>query len=539
MDRREMLSAIAGFAATMGTGQGTAPKQSDGTRLSVFDPRTFGAVGDGKVKDSPAIQRAIDACTAAGGGIVYVSPGTYLCGTVVLKSNVTLYLEAGATVLGSGDMRDYQPNHLIYASEAQNVGLAGPGKVDGHGMAFWVRVQRAPLPESKVWSDAIHLDWTHTPQHPSPMVEFEKCTDVHVSDVFLCNAPGWTLRPFDCDRVSIRGIVIKNPVYAPNTDGIDPTGCQDLVISDCIIDTGDDAICLKSESLHGAPVRVSKNIVVTNCVITCCCNGFKFGTTTFGGFENITFSNSVIYNDDVPLPSRVIAGIQLSAVDGGYVDGVVITGIQMRRVRAPICLRRGTRHTDNVTPQNGMRGVVIDGIHATDATVTSSITGLPGMPIEDVRLSDIRIATVMPGKPEWVAQPVPEVPGDYPQSRMFGWLPSSGLFARHVQGLSLRDVSFSAPADEWRPTLLFDDVQHLRCESLQSTPALKGEPMLALTGVREAWISGAKAPAGSRALLTAKASSDILVTACDLRGSAAAAEGDAGSVRSEQNINRA
>ena len=257
MDRREMLSAIAGFAAsTVGATTGRRAK-SDGTRPAIFDPRSFGAVGDGRAKDSPSVQRAIDACTAAGGGIVYLGPGTYLCGTVVLKSNVTLYLEAGAVLLGSGDINDYQPSHLIYASGAENVGLAGPGKIDGQGSAFWVHVDRPPVPESQTWSDAIHLDWTRR-EDPSPMVEFESCTDVRITDVFLCNSPGWTLRPFNCDRVQIRGIVIKNPVYSPNSDGIDPTGCQDLVISDCIIDTGDDAICLKSESLNGSPVRLSQ-----------------------------------------------------------------------------------------------------------------------------------------------------------------------------------------------------------------------------------------------------------------------------------------
>jgi hypothetical protein len=538
MDRREMLAAIASFGlSTLSPTAGAVPR-SDGTRPTIFDPRSFGAVGDGRTKDTKSVQRAIDACTTAGGGIVYLGPGTYLCGTVVLKSNVTLYLEAGSILLGSGDINDYQAGHLIYASGAQNVGLAGPGKIDGQGSAFWVRVQRPAVSEDKLWSDAVHLDWTHTANHPSPMVEFESCTDVRISDVFLCNAPGWTLRPFNCDRVQIRGIVIKNPVYSPNSDGIDPTGCQDVVISDCIIDTGDDAICLKSESLNGTPTRLSRNIVVTNCILTGCCNGFKFGTPTFGGFENITFSNSVIYSDDVPLPSRVIAGIQLSAVDGGWVDGVVISGIQMRRVRAPICLRRGTRHTDTLTPQNGMRGIVIDGLHATDAILTSSITGLPGLHVEDVRLSDIRIATVMPGKPEWVSHPVPEVAPDYPQSRMFGWLPASGLYVRHVHGLSMRNLSFSAPVEEWRPTVVFDDVQDLRCSGLQSTSAVNGEPMLQMSDVNGAWLSDIKAPQGARALLKLKSSKDILVSGCDLRSCAAIAEGDANGVHGEYNVLR-
>ena len=522
-------SAVATTPATF------AQSRSDGTRPAIFDPRSFGAVGDGRAKDTSFVQRAIDACTSAGGGIVYMGPGFYLCGTIVLKSNVTLYLEAGAVILGSTDINDYEPKHLIFASGAQNVGLAGPGKIDGQGPAFWEHKPRPQVPEDKLWSDAIHLDWTRK-NPPSPMLEFENCTDVRISDVFLTNSPGWTLRPFNCDRVQIRGIVIKNPVYSPNSDGIDPTCCQDLVISDCIIDTGDDAICLKSESLNGAPVRLSKNIVVTNCILTGCCNGFKFGTTTYGGLENVTFSNSVIYNDDVPLPSRVIAGIQLSAVDGGWVDGVVISGIQMRRVRAPICLRRGTRHTDNVSPQNAMRGIVIDGLHASDAILTSSITGLPGLPVEDVRLSDIRIATVMPGKPEWVSHPVPEVPDQYPQSRMFGWLPASGFYVRHVHGLSMRNISFSAPADEWRPTMLFNDVQDVQCDGLQSTPVSNGEPMLQLESVTGAWLSGSKAPKGSRALLKTQASKDILVSGCDLRGCAVVAEGDADEVHSEFNM---
>jgi hypothetical protein len=532
-----MISALGGIVAVAGT-RAAAAQSSDGHVVpTIFNPRSFGALGDGHAMDSPAIQRAIDACTSSGGGVVYLQPGSYLCGTVILKSNVTLYLEAGAVVLGSPNSDDYKPGHLIFASNAQNIGIAGPGKIDGQGSNFWKRTSRNPVPDSKLWSDAIHQDWTHTPHHPSPMLEFESCTDVRIEDVRIENAPGWTMRPFNCDRVVIRGIAIKNPVYGPNTDGIDPTGCQDVLISDCIIETGDDAICLKSEPLNGGESRLSKNIVVTNCIISGCCNGFKFGTTTYGGFENITFSNSVIYNDDVPLPSRVIAGIQLSAVDGGWVDGVVISGIQMRRVRAPICIRRGTRHTDKVSPLNGLRGVVIDGLHATDAILTSSITGLPGLNVEDVRLSDIRIDTVMPGKPEWVADPVPEAAGDYPQSRMFGWLPASGLYVRHVRGLSMRSVSFSAPSDEWRPTLQCDDVSDLRVDGLFSTPIVKGEPMVDMTNVTDAWISASKAPEGSRALVKAQGCKDILVSGCDLRATHKVAEGDASGIQAELNMN--
>ena len=182
-----------------------------------------------------------------------------------------------------------------------------------------------------------------------------------------------------------------------------------------------------------------------------------------------------------------------------------------------------------------MRGIVIEGVHATDTILTSSITGLPGLPVEDIRLSDIRVVTTMPGKPEWVSHPVPEVPGAYPQSRMFGWLPASGIYVRHVRGLSMRNMSFSAPVDEWRPTLIFDDVQDLQCHGLHSTPAGNGECLLSLIDVSNAWLSGATAPKGSRALLHSPSSKDVLISGCDLRGGAVAAEGDGHGVQAENN----
>jgi Glycosyl hydrolases family 28 len=183
----------------------------------------------------------------------------------------------------------------------------------------------------------------------------------------------------------IRGIKIRNPIIGPNTDGIDPTCCRNVFISDCDIATGDDCICLKSEGPYGR-MGLTKNITITNCVMTCCCNGLKFGTATRGGFENITFSNSVIYNEDVALNARVIAGIAIEMVDGGWVDGVAISNIRMQRVRTPIFVRLGARRE-----AGRLRGVMIDNVHATGAILTSSITGIPGHSVEDVSLTNIRI----------------------------------------------------------------------------------------------------------------------------------------------------
>ncbi len=320
----------------------------------LFDVREYGARGDGKTKDTASLQKAVEACAHAGGGTVYLSPGTYLSGTVVLKDNVTFHLEAGATLLGSTDLADYtlQPGppakgdangkHLLFARDAENVTLSGSGRIDGQGHAFWVPANRVPPKPDDLWRDVATYDWKPT-DRPSPMVEFFNCRNLRIEDVTLANSSGWTLRPIECDTVLIRGLKIRNPVIGPNTDGIDPTCCRNVFISDCDIATGDDCICLKSESPYGR-LGLSKNITITNCVLTCCCNGLKFGTATRGGFENVTFSNSVIYNDDVPLNARVISGIALEMVDGGWLDGVVISNIRMQRVRTPIFLRLGARN---------------------------------------------------------------------------------------------------------------------------------------------------------------------------------------------------
>jgi polygalacturonase len=521
MDRRHLMTSLPALAAMAGYNShlfaaGGAPDKSP--MLPIFNPRQFGATGDGKTLDSAAVNAAITACTQNGGGMVYVSPGNYLCGTVVLKSNVTLYLEAGATILGSKNVKDYAPKHLIYAKDAENVTLAGPGKVDGQGPSYWVKKSHEPITEDRKWTAAIHEDWGFN-ERPSPMIELVNVTNLRISGIRIENAPGWTFRPYNCTNVAIQGVAIKNPVYGPNNDGMDITGCQNLMISDCIIDTGDDAICLKSEDDEKMPCRLTKNIVVTNCLITGCCNGFKIGTKTENGFENITFSNSILYNDDVDLPSRLNAGISLEMVDGGWVDGVVITGIQMRRVRSPLNIRLGNRARPHSYKQAGMRGILIDGIHASDAILTSSITGIPSAPLEDVHLANIHIDTVYPGKREWVQQPIPEVEAAYPQSRMFGWLPSSGFYFRHIKSLTLKNISFTAPADEWRPTILCDSVDRVELAGCQTTPIKDGAPPIELRDVAKAWITGAAAPAGSRALLTAKGpiSNNILVSGCDVR----------------------
>lgn len=225
----------------------------------MFDVTTFGTRGDGKTLDTAAVQAAIDAA-AKEGGTVLVPPGTYLCGTIHLRSRVTLHLAQGATILGSPNLSDYvahswghhddrTPFHLIFAEEESHIAITGEGTIDGNGQHFKKETRKH--------------DWAfyaEIPMRPSPMVEISRCTDLRIENIHLTRPGGWTLHLHDCDRAVIHGITINNSIFWPNSDGIDLTGCQDTMISNCFIHTGDDAIALKTT----IDSRACERITVTN-----------------------------------------------------------------------------------------------------------------------------------------------------------------------------------------------------------------------------------------------------------------------------------
>lgn len=485
MQRRDFLSTfpVAAGVLILRRGFGAEPPAP----RSILD---FGAKGDGSTLNTKAIQRAIDHVFEAGGGAVTAPAGVFLTGRIELKSGITLNLEEGCTLLGSTSMSDYgaghgsspeggNPHHLIFAIDADNVTLSGTGRIDGQGPAFWEPSGKAPLPEDEQWADvASHALAVKKGGRPSPMLEFVNCRNLKIENVHIENAPGWTLRMVNCDSVEIQAIAIKNPVDGPNTDGIDITGCQNVTVSNCSVATGDDAICLKSESPYGGEPRLLKNIQVTNCHLTTCCNGFKLGTSSEGGFENITFADSVVYNNQVPFRERIISGVALEVVDGGWIDGVVVKNIRMQRSRTPIFIRMENRKRAHDYQQNGLRNVTIENIQATEALLASSITGLPGMEVRGVSLSHIRVENVVQGRADWVRRSVPEKETAYPEARMFGMLPASGLYVRHVRDLRLSDLTFTSPPGEARPTIMFDDVIGARLSEVQSSPISGGMPLL-------------------------------------------------------------
>jgi polygalacturonase len=492
MLRRDFLSTLP-FALGIAVARDGLSQLSQASK-NILD---YGAKPDGTTLNTRAIQSAIEDVFRSGGGTVNVPAGSFLTGRIELKSRVTLNLQSGSTLLGSTSISDYNaqhgapnspgnnPRHLIFAQDADDVTLTGPGKIDGQGPSFWEPSGRAPLPPDQAWADvASH---SLAPKHsgrPSPLLEFVNCRRLRINGIHIENAPGWTLRAVNSDDIEYRNVNIRNPTVGPNTDGMDITGCQNVLITDCVIDTGDDAICLKSENPFGPEPRLIKNIEVTNCTLTTCCNGFKLGTSSEGGFENIKFSNSIVRNGPVPFAERVISGIALEVVDGGWIDGVEITGIQMERARTAIFIRLENRKHARDNPQHGLRNVNIENVQATETLLASSITGLPGMNVRDITLSHIRVQNVLPVAPEIVSRSIPEKESAYPEARMFGMLPASGLYARHAQNLHLNDLAFTATAGEARPAVIFDDVDGAEVHGITSTPVKRGSPIVQQIGSR-------------------------------------------------------
>lgn len=534
IDRRAILKGAAGVAAA--AGESMLPRwwalaQRSALPAHTVNPRTFGAKGDGQAKDTVALQQAINNCAAAGGGTVVVSPGTYLTGTIALKSNITLEVQDGATLLGSPDPGDYfvppdappavqalPGRHLIFAIGAENVTLRGPGVIDGHSSVFLAKSDNPPPKPEDMWK-AVYSAETVRVVRISPMVELANCNNLLIENITLKNSAGWTLRPVGCRNVIIRGVKVRNPLNASNADGIDPTSCEDLLITECDIITGDDAICIKGNNQYGGSA-LTRNVTVSNCRVSTCCNGFKVGEEGGGDFENIVIKDCQVYSGDVPFNQRVISGIEVEMTSGNNINGVTFSNITMTNVRTPIFIRLQGRIGHAPQPAKGsIQNIHISGVRATGAILTSSITGAPGLPVQQISLSDIQITTGEPGREEWASLDIPEKTNAYGEANMMGRLPAYGLFGRHVKGLQLQNVSIKSGAGDPRPMLVCDDVQALTLDNISGTPSGPNQSFLDLRNVESAMLRGNTAPAGVKtyARISGSATRNVRFMDNDLR----------------------
>jgi polygalacturonase len=428
-----------------------------------WDPRMFGAMGDGQTVDTKAIQASIDACTAAGGGVVRLSGGVFLSGTIVLRNNVTLHIDAGATLLGSRNIDDYPSmppkivflyrdrftKALIQADQAENIGVEGRGVIDGQGQHF----------HASRGDDALR----------PYLIRFSECRNIRVRDVTLLTSARWGSHYLACENVTIDGISIRARIRE-NRDGIDVDSCARVRIANCDIVTGDDAIVLKATAMQ--PCR---HVAVINCTLSSQASALKLGTESNGGFEDVTFSNCTVYDTDG-------SGINLGMVDGGTCDRVMVSNITMNNVNVPIFIRLGNRARPipNLPPpgMGRMRNVVLTNIQAGGAgDLGCSITGLPGFPLENVTLQNVRIRFAGGGTATDATRPISERDAAYPSEKMFGKLPAYGFFCRHARNLRLQQIDVSVEKSDSRPAFVLDDVHNTELRdciglSAHATPGL-------------------------------------------------------------------
>lgn len=415
------------------------------------------------------LQQQIDACAAAGGGQVRVPAGTYLTGTLYLRSDVELWLDKGAVLLGSGEIADYpEPDSsftdavghrrgraLLLAENLHDVALRGPGVINGQGGLFG-------------FDSPVHYERPF-------LVRFINCTRVTVDHIHLLDSPAWTLHLLNCEHVEINAVRIDSRVNE-NNDGIDLDSCRHVQVHDCEITTGDDAICLKSTRPEPC-----EDISVRNCVLSSDCGAIKLGTESYGDMRRVNVSHCTVTHAG-------LGAIKIISMDGAHIEDVTISDIEVISATGPIFIRLGDRHrvyfSGPARPAGRIHQVRLLRIraqvhlpehdilnHFTQAMVPPRsvsgivITGIPEAPIEDILMEDLEISFAGNGEPGDLELRPGEFPADYPELHHFGVLPSSCLFLRHVRGLTLRRVHAHLRVLDPRPVEYLDDVEQLEIEN--------------------------------------------------------------------------
>jgi polygalacturonase len=437
----------------------------------------YGAVADGKTINTTAIQAAIDRCAQVGGKVI-VPAGIFVTGTLYIKSNVTIYLADSAKILGSSSFSDYPNNEvqyksffthfpdgssrtnkaLLFAEGISNITITGKGTIDGNGASK----------DFDLGDDAASAK---SKERPCTIL-FINCKKIAVTNIHLTDPAYWLENYIDCDGLVLKGLTIYNHSNA-NVDGMD-IDSRNVTIEDCTIDSDDDAICFKSHSRN----NICENIIVRNCTIASNCNAIKFGTTSIGGFRNITISHCTIQKSaESPIfhwqktlqfidePITVISGIAIEMTDGGIIDSITIADIKMSDVQTPIFLFLGNRGRKQVgdtsiAPIGTMKNILLRNITATShSKMTSSITAFPGHYIENVTLDHIQLNDMGGGDSADAKIILKEDPTAYPENRMYKYVyPASGLYIRHAKNITLNNISFSCRNKDLRPAVILEDV---------------------------------------------------------------------------------
>jgi polygalacturonase len=488
-DRRQLLSMASQGAIFAGlpklahaAATSTERHQEALAGIGILNVRSFGATGDGQTIDSGAINRAIEAAAEAGGGTVYFPAGTYASYSIRLKSQTCLYLDQGATIVAAAtplegtstggydaaepqnpdwnSFQDYGHNHwhnsLIWGEGIRDVSILGPGLIWGKGL-------------SRGHASDKDLPDTTKPGVGNKAIALKNCSNVILRDFSILKG-GW----FGILATGVDNLTIDNLKIDTNRDGMDIDCCRNVRVSNCTVNSPiDDGICPKSSYALGY-ARPTENVTITNCFVTgsyeigsvldgtwkrlpdsfrpYATGRIKCGTESNGGFRNITISNCVFEH------SR---GFALETVDGALCEDITFVGITMRgTLNAPMFLRLGERMRGPKESKVGtLKRILISNVTSYDAVQLPSIlSGVPGYPIEDVKISDVYLHQVGGGDPAMARLQPPEREREYPEPTMFGALPATGFFVRHVKNLEMSQVEIATEQADQRPAFMLVDV---------------------------------------------------------------------------------
>jgi hypothetical protein len=491
---------IGPFASAQNAGSDSA-QVKDTVTGNVYDVRKFGAIGDGKTLDHDAINKAIDAAAAAGGGTVYVGPGKYLCGSLHLKSNINLHLDMGAEIIGApqeanaydeiepfsqgqvnGQPIAYQDgghcyfhNSLIWGENLENVAITGLGRINGGGL---VRSDGL-LDRLSGFSNFGKANPSAPPKPDKPVrlgnkaIALKLCRNVTIKDVTIFHGGHFAILVTGCN-----GMTVDNVTMDTDRDGIDIDCCQNSMVSNCRINSPqDDGLCPKATFALGKQVP-TENLVITNCIVSGWQEGtlldgtmkpsrshngrIKLGTESSSGFRNITISNCVF---------RDCKGLALEEVDGAAMEDITINNLTMINVPDyAIYITTGRRNrTPGLTAPSRAKNILISNVVATGVGPMSGIQimGLPDVPVEGVRIDGVRMESVGGGTKEQADRLAPELGPGYPEPSRVGVLPAYGVFARHAKDLELANIHVSYAKPDLRSALMCVDVKGLDIDNFK------------------------------------------------------------------------
>jgi hypothetical protein len=484
----------------------------------VFNVRDYGATGEKSQNARQAIQKAIEACAAAGGGLVYFPPGDYSTGTIHLRSHVRIFIEAGATVYSIKDKSAFDRDALFYGEDLVNITLEGRGVVDGQAGYEWR--DKGDFHDDFIYPNQLEMEKIGRPLVRSfprndqygKLVLLLRCRDVLIRGLSFIDSPSWTIHPYGCERLTIDGVYIrsslKEGVWA---DGIDPDGCRDVRIANSTIETGDDALVFYSMNWFG-PALPCENITVTNCRLSSASSAIKFCDGNMNAIRKVTISNCVITDSN--------RGLSFMVFDGGVVEDVIISNlvIETRRhdwfwwgdgepihfnVKKRSEVHRNWKKEDD-RPAGKIRRVLISNVMARGQG-SSQITGHPESPLEEVTIENLRLAI----------SHNPEAPYDKAVN---------ALEVRQARNFRLRNVEITWEKPEyqrWENAVLVENVQDLEVENLRARQAKindRSGAALVLNQVQRAWVRSCRALPGTSIFLKIEGrdTRDILLDGNDL-----------------------